>query len=307
MIIYRILTKFDTDPIGLLAAITALVRFASYLLSFIRDFDAQVVISMLIIPLVMNVFQFLVVDSMIKSKSEYTKDDGDEESRRGFLDSDDLFDRDDEENGSDSGHEDGGERRRSRVAAKDASSATGELDSGYANSLPSSHKATESTSGGTSVGTTSGQATPAATSTPLLSSQSARHHAYPPVSVAPTNGGVRSSLLGPVTRLPSASSSPSPPPAALAARTASPGPPVFEKTSTTAFESEKVSLPAAADDDDDDAGTDDGWGVNDWDADTNSLNSLDLAREVDEMTNEKRPVPTVEGGDEWRIPAAEII
>ncbi|KAK4053408.1 hypothetical protein OIV83_001573 [Microbotryomycetes sp. JL201] len=67
---------------------------ANWCLSWIDSDDAQVVLVMLILPLVMNVFQFLVVDSLIKSKTPTSsafldpRAIEDEESRRGFLDRD---------------------------------------------------------------------------------------------------------------------------------------------------------------------------------------------------------------------------
>ncbi|KAK4056196.1 hypothetical protein OIO90_002637 [Microbotryomycetes sp. JL221] len=64
---------------------------ANWCLSWIESDDAQVVLVMLVFPLVMNVFQFLVVDSLIKSKAPTSsafvdiRAAEDEESRRGFL------------------------------------------------------------------------------------------------------------------------------------------------------------------------------------------------------------------------------
>ncbi|GAA5942476.1 uncharacterized protein JCM15063_006260 [Sporobolomyces koalae] len=64
----------------------------SWGLSWIENEEAQVVIVMLILPLVMNLFQFLMVDSIIRSKDPASPSvlvqNADEESlRRGFLES----------------------------------------------------------------------------------------------------------------------------------------------------------------------------------------------------------------------------
>ncbi|GAA5994303.1 hypothetical protein JCM5350_003610 [Sporobolomyces pararoseus] len=63
----------------------------SWGLSWIENEEAQVVVVMLILPLVMNLFQFLIVDSIIRSKDPASpgviSQNSDEESRRGFLES----------------------------------------------------------------------------------------------------------------------------------------------------------------------------------------------------------------------------
>ncbi|KAM0792735.1 hypothetical protein ACM66B_002511 [Microbotryomycetes sp. NB124-2] len=80
---------------------------ANWSLSWIDSDDAQVVLVMLVLPLVMNVFQFLVVDSLIKSKTPTSsafidpRAVEDEESRRG------LFDRDSDDHDHDGDYDDG--------------------------------------------------------------------------------------------------------------------------------------------------------------------------------------------------------
>ncbi|GAA5841634.1 hypothetical protein JCM11251_004237 [Rhodosporidiobolus azoricus] len=78
----------------------------SWALAWITNDEAQVFVVMLVLPLVMNIFQFLVVDSIIKSPTPSTGLPGGPESdeealRRGFLDAngdgDETFSDDDDD------------------------------------------------------------------------------------------------------------------------------------------------------------------------------------------------------------------
>ncbi|GAA5987938.1 hypothetical protein JCM11641_004587 [Rhodosporidiobolus odoratus] len=67
----------------------------SWSLSWLSSDEAQVFVVMLVLPLVMNLFQFLMVDSFLKSKEPGTvlPSESDEEAvRRGFLQDDDGID-----------------------------------------------------------------------------------------------------------------------------------------------------------------------------------------------------------------------
>ncbi|BGP53607.1 hypothetical protein JCM8202_001472 [Rhodotorula sphaerocarpa] len=70
----------------------------SWTLSWITNLEAQVFIVMLVIPLIMNLFQFLMIDSFLKSKEGHSPvigADTDEEAlRQGFLDEDEDDDGD---------------------------------------------------------------------------------------------------------------------------------------------------------------------------------------------------------------------
>ncbi|ORY80717.1 Vaculolar membrane protein-domain-containing protein [Leucosporidium creatinivorum] len=115
-------------------AFPALFKFANWCLSWLPTDDAQVVFVMLIFPLVMNLFQFLTIDSILKSKSPLSSafldtphPDDDGESRRGFLEpsSDDLDDDDDED------FDDEGMPAKGRKGLG-LGAGVGEGDSGYA-------------------------------------------------------------------------------------------------------------------------------------------------------------------------------
>ncbi|GAA6033285.1 hypothetical protein JCM8097_006669 [Rhodosporidiobolus ruineniae] len=91
-------------------AIPQMEDLVSWALSWITNDQAQVFVVMLVLPLVMNLFQFLTVDSFLKSKDPPASalvDQSDEEAlRRGFLEA--------EEDGDEtySDNEDGGGRSR---------------------------------------------------------------------------------------------------------------------------------------------------------------------------------------------------
>lgn len=261
-----------------------LVRVASWLLHFIPDYDAQVVIAMLILPVLFNIIQFLVVDSIIKSKDSTTTSQSkdDEESRRGFLESDELFDQD----GDDSDGEGDGQSR----AKHNAQTVQEDLDSGYADSTLSK-----------TPGTLSGQQTPTPRPVRNLSSVNAAGettptpsnglaHGYPPrkssalrSSPIPTSTSVpKPRGFGPVSRIVTQSD-----PVSFGAKLI---PDDSEKVIVaTADQPQRGSIDGAASN----ASTDEGWGVNDWDA--GSMDSLDLARQVEELTNEKH----LESGNDW--------
>ncbi|KAI5481018.1 DUF3661 family vacuolar membrane protein [Pseudohyphozyma bogoriensis] len=83
----------------LLWAFPWLVTAVNWCLKWLDSDEVQVVFAMLIFPLMMNVFQFLVIDSILRSKStDSPLLDGtdDEEARRGFLENQDS-DPDDED------------------------------------------------------------------------------------------------------------------------------------------------------------------------------------------------------------------
>ncbi|BGP22516.1 vacuolar membrane protein [Rhodotorula toruloides] len=95
------LTAMKIVVLVLFWAFPVLEDVMSWMLGWVTDEEAQVFIVMLVLPLVMNLFQFLMVDSILKSKDGARSDafdarleETDEEAlRRGFLDSHD----DDEE------------------------------------------------------------------------------------------------------------------------------------------------------------------------------------------------------------------
>ncbi|BGO98207.1 Vacuolar membrane protein [Rhodotorula toruloides ATCC 204091] len=89
------LTAMKVVVLVLFWAFPVLEDVMSWMLGWVTDDEAQVFIVMLVLPLVMNLFQFLMVDSILKSKDGAGSDafdarleETDEEAlRRGFLDS----------------------------------------------------------------------------------------------------------------------------------------------------------------------------------------------------------------------------
>ncbi|GAA5914132.1 uncharacterized protein JCM6883_005894 [Sporobolomyces salmoneus] len=164
----------------------------SWSLSWIENEEAQVVVVMLILPLVMNLFQFLIVDSIIRSKDPLSpsivNQNSDEEAlRRGFLDT-----------GSDDEDDEGSpQRQRSSRRGSARRSDDGEEEDfgivgGDADSTGKQKEATELLFDADA---------------PILQQNSARHH-YPPLSDSHSN----SSVLPPYSTLPpSNASTPRPP------------------------------------------------------------------------------------------------
>ncbi|GAA5880147.1 hypothetical protein JCM8547_001579 [Rhodosporidiobolus lusitaniae] len=119
----------------------------SWLLSWLRNDEAQVFVVMLVLPLVMNLFQFLMVDSFLKDKAPVSVglDDTDEEAlRRGLIgeeEGEDALSDDDEDGhggrraggtpGQDSGYVDDEQDREEHGAAA-ARGAAANLSSGRA-------------------------------------------------------------------------------------------------------------------------------------------------------------------------------
>ncbi|BGP29750.1 hypothetical protein JCM10296v2_001495 [Rhodotorula toruloides] len=102
------LTAMKIVVLVLFWAFPVLEDVMSWMLGWVTDDEAQVFIVMLVLPLVMNLFQFLMVDSILKSKDGAGSDafgarleETDEEAlRRGFLDSHDDEDEESDHEGA---------------------------------------------------------------------------------------------------------------------------------------------------------------------------------------------------------------
>ncbi|GAA5872498.1 hypothetical protein JCM1840_006078 [Sporobolomyces johnsonii] len=175
----------------------------SWMLSWFTSNEAQVVVVMLLLPLVMNLFQFLMVDSIIKSKdpsSPMANLESDEEAlRRGFLeDGDTLSDDDDDDN-------DRTPRRPQGVAAE-------EDDEDYGDDQETRKKADDP-----ELGLSGSEPTPSATTAVPFARQQPHTralHAYPPTSgsISSTTSSLPPySSLPPLSHTPAAQSQPTNP------------------------------------------------------------------------------------------------
>ncbi|GAA5990736.1 hypothetical protein JCM10908_003213 [Rhodotorula pacifica] len=106
------LTAMKVVVLGLFWLFPFLEDIMSWTLSWITNYEAQVFVVMLVIPLIMNLFQFLMIDSFLKSKDPHSPvigaDTDEEAQRRGFL----------EDEGEEEGDESVDERQMREIRRK---------------------------------------------------------------------------------------------------------------------------------------------------------------------------------------------
>ncbi|BGO89263.1 hypothetical protein NBRC10512_003921 [Rhodotorula toruloides] len=192
------LTAMKIVVLVLFWAFPVLEDVMSWMLGWVTDDEAQVFIVMLVLPLVMNLFQFLMVDSILKSKDGAGSDafdarleETDEEAlRRGFLDS-----HDDEDEESD--HEGAG----------------GRTGAGYSDQSPKIGRGGMQTNGRPDAGATGGseralldeeEETGHGTNGEFFALSMPAQHAYPPAARPPSSSTAS-------TTLPPYSAHPAPP------------------------------------------------------------------------------------------------
>ncbi|GAA5944582.1 hypothetical protein JCM1841_006131 [Sporobolomyces salmonicolor] len=179
----------------------------SWMLSWLTSDEAQVVVVMLLLPLVMNLFQFLMVDSIIKSKDPSTpmaNIESDEEAlRRGFLEDGDTLSDDDDND------DDRTPRRQQGLAAA-------EDDEGYGDDQETRKKVDDP-----ELGLSGSESTPSLTTVVPFGPQQRQQpytralHAYPPTSgsISSTTSSLPPySSLPPPTHAPASQPQPTNPP-----------------------------------------------------------------------------------------------